>query len=189
MLQIPAWTRIVTCLILLFGLLIALPNALPNSVLQRAPRWLPTNTVALGLDLQGGSYLLLEVELDQVQRDKLESEMGDIRAGLRRARIGFERVQLSGDTISVHVLDPQRFDDAKTILANLNPGVGGSVLTVGTRAYDMSTPGENTVVMKMTEAYKTQTNNDILSQSVEVVRRRIDQTGTREAQIERQGDN
>ena len=80
MLQISPWSRVLTYLILVLGFIIALPNALPNSVLTRLPHWLPTNTVALGLDLQGGSYLLLEVELDQVQKDRLEFLIGDIRA-------------------------------------------------------------------------------------------------------------
>ncbi len=189
MLQIPTWSKALTCAILFFGFLIALPNALPGFVLQRLPSWWPSNTVALGLDLQGGSYLLLEVELDQVQKDKLESLMGDIRSGLRKSHIGFTGMQMAGDTVTVRILDPEHFAEAKTIIAGLNPAVGGSVLTVGQRAYDMSEPGQNTFVMKMTEAYKAQTNSDILNQSVEVVRKRIDQLGTREPSIERQGDD
>ena len=189
MLQIPTWSRILTYLILLGGFLIALPNALPNSLLQRAPSWLPTNTVALGLDLQGGSYLLLEVELDQVQKDRLESLMGDIRSTLRKNHIAMTDVQMSGDTVSLRVLDPDRFADAKSLIAELNPNVGGSVLAVGGKGYAMSEPGQDTIVMKMTESYKNQTDSDILNQSVEVVRKRIDQLGTREPSIERQGDN
>ena len=61
MLQIPTWSRIATILVLLAGLLIALPNALPENVRDRIPAWLPHQAVTLGLDLQGGSYLLLEV--------------------------------------------------------------------------------------------------------------------------------
>ena len=73
MLQVSSWVRIVVAVVLLAGLLIALPNALPQSVLDKFPNWLPKNTVALGLDLQGGSYLLLEVDLDAVTKDKIES--------------------------------------------------------------------------------------------------------------------
>src|SRR5580698_501650 len=98
MLQISPWSRGITYLILIFGLIIALPNALPNSVLTRLPHWWPTNTVSLGLDLQGGSYLLLEVELDQVQKDRLESLVGDIRAGLRKAHIGYLDLGANGDS-------------------------------------------------------------------------------------------
>jgi len=188
-LQIPTWSRIVTAIILIGGLLIALPNALPASFIARMPAWLPTSSVSLGLDLQGGSYLLLEVELDQVQKDRLESLVGDIRAGLRKAHIGYSDLAAGSDSVSVHILESGRFEDAKTILLGLDPTLGGSVLSVGARAYDLTEPGANQLAMKMTDAYKIQTQTDIVGQSVEVVRRRIDQLGTKEPAIERQGDD
>ncbi|MGN6150013.1 MAG: protein translocase subunit SecD, partial [Rhizomicrobium sp.] len=64
MMQISSWSRIVTLLILLAGIIFALPNALPENIRDRLPPFFPRQTVSLGLDLQGGSYLLLEVELD-----------------------------------------------------------------------------------------------------------------------------
>src|SRR5271166_553639 len=175
MLQIPTWSRVLTLVILLLGFIIALPNALPSSVLERMPHWWPTNTVALGLDLQGGSYLLLEVELDQVHKDRLESMMGDIRSTLRKNHIAYNDVQVGIDSISLRIMDGDRFEDAKALITTLNPSVSSSVLAVGARGYDMSVPSPDLIVMKMTEAYKTQLDADILGQSVEVVRRRIDQ--------------
>ncbi len=189
MLQIPTWSRVLTLIVLLLGFIIALPNALPNSVLERLPHWWPTNTVALGLDLQGGSYLLLEVDLEQVHKDRLESLMGDIRGALRKNHIAYKNVQLGADSISLEIMDTDRFDDAKALIAGLNPSVGGSVLAVGAKGYDLSVPTPGTIALKMTEAYKTQLDADILGQSVEVVRHRIDQLGTREPSIERQGDD
>jgi protein-export membrane protein SecD len=188
MMQIPTWSRIVTLLIVLAGIIIALPNALPDSALRHLPRFMPHNTVSLGLDLQGGSYLLLEVELDQVQKDRLETLLGDVRVGLRKAHIGFRDLAAGTDTVSVRILDPARSEDAMTILRNLNPLVTSGVLSVGSHAYDMTQPGGGTIVMKMTDAYKTSTRADIVNQSIEVVRRRIDQLGTKEPTIERQGD-
>ena len=189
MLQIPTWSKVVTILILVAGILIALPNALPGWVVSRIPPFLPSGTVALGLDLQGGSYLLLEVEFDQVQKDRLESLMGDIRVGLRKARIGYTNLEAAGDSVSLRVLDPARYDEAKTILDKLNPVVGGSVLSVGARDYQMTEPGRDQVVMRMTDEFKTSTKEQILQESIEVVRRRIDQLGTREPTIERQGED
>src|SRR5690242_8295700 len=162
MMQIPTWSRIVTLLILLAGILIALPNALPENLRDRLPPFFPKQTVSLGLDLQGGSYLLLEVELDQVQKDRLETLLGDIRVGLRKAHIAYNGLQAQGDTVSVHILDSARLNDAKDILKNLNPAVTNSVLSVGARAYDM-TDAAGTITMKMTDAYKTGTRNDIVS--------------------------
>jgi SecD/SecF fusion protein len=188
MMQISPWSRIVTLLILLAGILIALPNALPENLRDRLPPFFPRQTVSLGLDLQGGSYLLLEVELDQVQKDRLETLLGDIRVGLRKGHIAYNSLAAQGDSVSVHILDAARVDDAKDILKNLNPLVTGGVLSVGARAYDMS-DAAGTITMKMTDAYKTGTRNDIVNQSIEVVRRRIDQLGTKEPAIERQGDD
>lgn len=189
MLQIPTWSKVITVLILVVGVLIALPNALPGWIVSRIPGPLPNSTVALGLDLQGGSYLLLEVEFDQVQKDRLESLMGDIRIAFRKARIGYTNLQASGDTVSLRVLDPSRYDDAKTIVNGLNPVVGGSVLSVGARDYQLMEPGHDAIVMHMTDNFKTRTQDQILDQSIEVVRRRIDQLGTREPTIERQGED
>ncbi|HEY2033016.1 MAG TPA: protein translocase subunit SecD [Rhizomicrobium sp.] len=189
MMQIPTWSRIVTLLVVLAGILFALPNALPDNVRNRLPPFFPRNTVSLGLDLQGGSYLLLEVELDQVQKDRLETLLGDIRVGLRKAHIPYNDLQSAGDSVSVHIIDAGRVNDAKDILKALNPLVTGGVLSVGAHAYDMSDDGNGTITMKMTDAYKTGSKNDIVTQSIEVVRRRIDQLGTKEPTIERQGDD
>lgn len=188
MMQISSWSRTVTLLVLLAGIIIALPNALPQNLRDRLPPFFPKQTVSLGLDLQGGSYLLLEVELDQVQKDRLNTLVGDIRAGLRKAHIAYNGLQAGKDSVSVHIMDAARLGDAQDILKNLNPAVTSSMLSVGARAYDIAT-SDGTITMKMTDAYKTGTRNDIVNQSIEVVRRRIDQLGTKEPAIARQGDD
>ena len=189
MLQIPTWSKVVTILILVVGFLIALPNALPSSVIARMPPFLPRGTVALGLDLQGGSYLLLEVQFDQVQKDRLESLMGDIRVAFRKARIGYTNLEAGSDRVSLRILDSSRLSDSRTILGKLNPVVGGSVLSVGARDYEMLEPTPGSFVMHMTDNFKTRTQGQILEESIETVRRRIDQLGTREPTIERQGED
>ncbi|MEJ1968890.1 MAG: hypothetical protein WDN03_09730 [Rhizomicrobium sp.] len=191
MLQVSGWVRILVAVILLAGFAIALPNALPDSVRAKFPSWLPNQTVALGLDLQGGSYLLLEVELDTVDKDKIESLTGDIRRALRKARpsIGYRFVPVQGDAVAVQITDPGRRDEAKGLIQGLNPTTGGSVLAVGARAYDFTDDGQGTFALRMTDDYKKQTQLDVVSQSIEVVRKRIDEMGTREPTIERQGDD
>jgi protein-export membrane protein SecD len=189
MLQIPTWRRVITGLILFLGIIIALPNALPDSVLARFPHFLPTSTVSLGLDLRGGSQLLYEVELDQVQKERIENLTGDIRTALRKAHVGYTWLPATADSVSLRILDADRYADAKGMLANLNGTVGSLLSVGGAREYDLLEPGNNTLVMKMTDAYKNTTKNDIMGQVIEVVRRRIDSLGTREAAIERQGDD
>ncbi|HEY0266926.1 MAG TPA: hypothetical protein VGC16_09255, partial [Rhizomicrobium sp.] len=87
MLQVSLWSRLFTLIVVVAGLLIALPNALPDHVRAKFPAWLPNSEVNLGLDLQGGSYLLLQVDFDQVTRDRAETMIGDIRASFRKAHI------------------------------------------------------------------------------------------------------
>jgi len=187
MLQVSAWVRILVTLIVLGGILIALPNALPESVRTRIPSWLPSNTVSLGLDLQGGSYVLLEVDLPDVFKSHLESTLGDIRRALRKAHIGYADLAAQGDSVSVRIIEADQFDAALSTLKDINPTLSGSVFSVGGREYDVSQPGRDVVALRMTDAYKRQTETQIVSQSIEVVRKRIDELGTKEPSIEQQG--
>jgi len=129
-LQVSIWSRLLTLIILLGGILVALPNALPPDVRARMPKFLPSAAVNLGLDLQGGSYLLLGVDFDQVTRDRAESLMGDIRAGLRKAHLPFTDINTRGDTVTVRITDAARIEEARTLLQTLNPAMTGSVLSV-----------------------------------------------------------
>jgi len=181
-LQIPAWWRYTTLLILAVGFLVALPNALPEHLRQRLPSWLPNQAVTLGLDLQGGSYLLLEVDLPAVQRDRAEALMGDIGAALRRAGIGISGLETSGTEVRVTINDTGRYDEAKRLINDLNPTLAVS-LVPGQRQYEMLEPGNGRIVLRPTNAFAEQTRQQILQQSVEVVRRRIDELGTREPSI------
>ena len=189
MLQVSPWARIATILVVLAGLLIALPNALPDNILNRFPSFLPKSSVSLGLDLQGGSYLLLEAQLDQVQKDKAEAMIGDIRAAFRKAHIGYTDLAAQGDAVSVKVSDMPRYDEAKKLVADLNPTMTTSLLSSGTKQYDLTELGDGVIKLQMTEGYKTLTKQQIMDQSLEVVRRRIDALGTKEPDITRSGDD
>jgi len=188
MLQVSRWTRIIVSLILFVGFLFALPNALPENVRNQFPSWLPHNHVNLGLDLQGGSYLLLGVDFDQVTRDRAESLMGDIRAAFRKAHIASDNYKVAGDTVTVRVTDPSQLEEARGLVQTLNPGMTSSVLSVGGKQYDM-TENAGTFTLRMTDAFKTLTRQQVMDQSIEVVRRRIDELGTREPTIERSGED
>jgi protein-export membrane protein SecD len=176
-------------LVVVAGILIAFPNTLSEATRAHMPKFLPSSAVNLGLDLQGGSYLLLQVDLDQVTRDKAEAMMGDIRAAFRKAHISFTDLNAKGDSVSVRVSDTSQLDQARTLLGNLNPTVSSSVLSVGGKQYDIAEPGGGEFVLHMTDTYKTVTRQQVLDQSVEVVRRRIDELGTREPSITRSGED
>ena len=180
MLQVSFFTRLLVALVVLGGILIALPNALPDKVLSRIPGWLPHDTVSLGLDLQGGSYLLLEVDFGQVQKDKAQAMIGDIRAAFRKAHIQYQDLGAQGDTVQVRVTDPSALDQARKLIDDLNPAMTSAVLSVGGKEYDIAQPGGGLISLTMTDGYKTQTHEQVMEQSIEVVRRRIDEMGTRE---------
>jgi protein-export membrane protein SecD len=188
-LQVSLWTRLVTLLILLSGILIALPNAFSPELRARMPQFLPSSAVNLGLDLQGGSYLLLGVDFDQVTRDRAETLVGDIRAAFRKAHIPLTDLNTHGDTVSVRVTDAARLDEARTLLASVNPAMTSSVLSVGGKQYEMTEGAAGTFTLRMTDGYKALTRQQVMDQSVEVVRRRIDELGTREPDISRSGDD
>ena len=189
MLQVSIWSRLFTLFVVLAGLLVALPNALPENVRAHMPKFLPSQAVNLGLDLQGGSYLLLQIDFDQVSRDRAESLVNDIRAALRKAHIQATDLSAHGDSVSVRITDAGRLDEARTLLQGLNPNLGGSVLSVGGKEYQMTEPGGGVFTLQMTDAYKTLTRQQVMSQSIEVVRRRIDALGTKEPDITAAGDD
>ena len=189
MLQVSLWTRLVTLLILLGGILIALPNVLSPDMRARMPKFLPSSAVNLGLDLQGGSYLLLGVDFDQVTRDRAETLVGDIRAAFRKAKIPTDQFDARADTVTVRVTDPSRLDEARTLLQSVNPAMTNSVLSVGAKEYELAEPGNGVFTLHMSDAFKTLTRQQVMDQSIEVVRRRIDALGTREPSIERSGED
>ncbi len=189
MLQVSRWVQILVAVILLGGILVATPNVLPEPVRAKLPGWAPHDTLALGLDLQGGSYILLEVGLDQVMKDRLDSTVGDIRRALRKVHIGYTDLAETPDTVSVRILETGQFDDAVSAIKDVNPTLGTAVFAIGSRQYDMSQPGNGRIVLHMTEAYKKQAQTEIVSQSIEVVRKRIDELGTKEPSIEQQGSD
>jgi protein-export membrane protein SecD len=188
MLQVSPIARILTLLVVLGGILLALPNALPDRLLARFPSWLPHNSVNLGLDLQGGSYLLLEVDLNQVQKDKQQAMIGDIRAAFRKAHIAYTDLSANAGVVQVRVTDAGRANEAHKLIDDLNPAMTSAVLTVGAKDYDVAQSG-GLITMTMTDGFKTQTRTQVLEQSIEVVRRRIDEMGTKEPTIEASGDD
>ncbi len=80
------WTVLIICLL---GVLLAVPNALPASVIEQLPSWIPAHKVNLGLDLQGGSHLLYEVDLNAVAKGRMDSALDEMKTELQKAKIGW----------------------------------------------------------------------------------------------------
>src|SRR5207302_6311303 len=100
------------------GVLLSLPNLFTPSQLAFLPRWIPHNQVSLGLDLRGGSYLLLEVDVAAAQHERLNAIVDNVRNALRDAKIGYTGLNVEGDAIVFTIRD--RIEDARQALAKLD---------------------------------------------------------------------
>ena len=186
MLNFPRWKLALIGITCLAGILFAIPNVLPPSVRDSLPDWLPKRTVTLGLDLQGGSHLLLEVGVDAVARERLESLVDEVRGALRTGRIGYAGLGIKGDTVTVRIRDTNQVPRALDALRKLARPVGGGVMGGGTRDLTVSGEGNLITVGLSPEALQARQRGAV-EQSVEIVRRRIDQLGMREPNIQREG--
>jgi protein-export membrane protein SecD len=177
-------------LLMLVGVLFALPNFMREEIRLALPGFIPSGTLNLGLDLQGGSHLLLSVDTDSVQRERLDDLTSDIRLSLRGERIGYSGLSRIDNGVSVTVRDAADMEKASTVLQNLAQPVSGSVLTSFEQRVDLNvenTQGQ-TFVLRATEDAIAASNTRTVQQSIEIIRRRVDELGTTEPTIQRQGE-
>ncbi len=182
------WQIWLILLVAALGVVFTLPNFFSQSFLGKLPDWLPKRQITLGLDLQGGSHLLLEVDTNALVKDKLDALVGDIRLKLRQARIGYRGLGVQGEQVVLTLTEPGQADEALRQLRDLNPVVaatGFGATSAREFAIDASPNGRITVAL--TDSARDDLVRAAVTQSLEVVRRRIDELGTREPTIQRQG--
>ncbi len=186
MLDFPRWKQAWLWTITLVFAAAALPSIFSVAGLPW-PSALPAPRVNLGLDLAGGSHILLEANTDQVRRQRLETMADDVRARLKSAenpiRIG--DISTKDGSVSFMVADPTKVDAARELLQTLT---SGAQLT-GQRDWDLSVVNGNTIVLRPTDAGINQAVTQAMDTATEVVRKRIDALGTREPTIIRQGSD
>jgi preprotein translocase subunit SecD len=157
------------------GVIFALPNAFAPTTVAQWPSFLHKQ-VALGLDLRGGSYLLYEVDFNAAERERLNNVVDDLRTQLIAAKIGYTQLAATVDHVSFILTDAARLNDVRDIVTKIDPGmdvqVSGGTVTVTPNQVDL-----------------TAQQSAMVSQSIEIVRRRIDPEGTKEVSIQREGDN
>ncbi|WP_171207201.1 MULTISPECIES: protein translocase subunit SecD [unclassified Ruegeria] len=210
MLQIDTWKRVLIWSVCVIGLFMALPNAFytrvetsndakaaielgvdtPENQAEAAewPNWLPSSLVNLGLDLRGGAHLLAEVKVEDVYESRMEAMWPEIRDALRdeRATVGTIRRQESPpDEIRLRISQPEGMPRALEVVR----GLARQVQTLsGVGATDIEARAQgDTIIVQLSEAEKLATDDRTVRQSLEIVRRRIDEVGTREPTIQRQG--
>jgi SecD/SecF fusion protein len=185
MLHTPKFLLIIYSAVILVGLFLALPNVLTPQQLAYLPSWLPTQRVTLGLDLRGGSNLVLEVDAAALQRERLQALNGDAVRLLRQGRIQPQQVRRDANSVIITLREAGQRDQAMTILRGLATPIG----PFGIGAPDIEVlPVSDTVVrVAPTQTSLQQTAEAAIEQSLEIVRRRIDEIGVAEPTIQRVG--
>jgi preprotein translocase subunit SecD len=177
MLYFANWKVLLICGVCLLGVLFSLPNLFTPAQLAWLPTSIPHKQVSLGLDLRGGSYLLLEVDVAAAQTEQLNGIIDNVRDALRNEKIGYTGLNVENNAIVFTIRDTDRIDNARTALSKID-----SSLTV-----DIGPDGAGK--MQFTAVATEQRRSQAVDQSIEIIRRRIDETGTKEPTIQRQGQD
>ena len=191
MLHFARWQIVLIVATVLFGMLAVAPNLMPRSWVDALPDWMPKQQLVLGLDLQGGAYLLYEVDREDYTSTRLRNLTSEVRATLRsEPRIGYTGLGADDTGVSVRIRDAAQFDDARARLAELtNPLTqslfGGTVQ----EEFALSEGDNNTLRLEFTTDGLATRIRSIVDQSIEVVRRRVDELGTTEPNIQREGED
>src|SRR6202795_1286470 len=185
MLYFTRWKALAIILTALVVCLCAVPNFFPEAQVKTWPAWAQRRLV-LGLDLQGGSYLLLEVDSNYVKKEKLDQVRDDARRTLRDAKIGYTGLASRPESVEVRVKDADA-QNALTKLRELAQPLGGLVGSSGQRSLEVSDAGGGLIRLTVPQAAVTERIRQTIEQSIQIVERRINQLGTVEPGIRRQG--
>ena len=177
MVRFPTWKIILVLIVAFFGLSFAVPNILPSGILKQVPSWLPHKHMNLGLDLRGGAHLLLEAEINVAVRESL----GSLRQGARdefrqKPRILHRNLKVDGNGITVEIVKDGDVEEASKRLRRVGQGM----------ELDRN---DKVLALSMTETQLRERRNAVMEQAMEIVRRRLDETGLSEPSIQRQGSN
>ena len=158
----------------IIGILYATPNFFKTSKQVQSFNFLPGKKINLGLDLQGGSYLLLKADMDVVFAEKLDSVLSDIRSSLRKSKIGYKKLSIQNDIISFKKRGDSSNEKIRSIIFSIDKN-----LIVENKL--------DSFFIKFSKQNKKNITKTTMTQAIEIVRRRIDETGTNEPSIQQQG--
>ncbi|MDO9638785.1 MAG: protein translocase subunit SecD [Pseudotabrizicola sp.] len=208
----PLWKRVIILVICAWGIVAAAPNLNYSNIerhndaraaveaaggiatpeqqadLDLWPDWLPSSLVNLGLDLRGGAHLLAEVRVEDVYKSRMDALWPEVRDRLRDQRVAVgnvRRLPSPDGTLRVAISEPAGMPAAlQAVRALATPVV--SLTGVGQNDIDVSAEGLE-IVIQLSQAERSATDDRTIQQSLEIVRRRVDEVGTREPTIQRQG--
>src|ERR1700761_5554195 len=186
MLYFTRWKALAIILTALVVCLCAVPNFFPEAQVKTWPLWAQRHLV-LGLDLQGGSYLLLEVDSNYVKKEKLDQIRDDVRRVLRENRIVYTGLVARNDAVEVRISKDTDQPVALSKLRDLSQPLGGLLGSNGQRSLDVTDAGNGTIRLTVPPAAVTDRIRQTIEQSIQIVEKRVNELGTVEPVIQRQG--
>ncbi|MFL6753909.1 MAG: protein translocase subunit SecD [Sphingomicrobium sp.] len=187
MLEFPKWKVWLVSLVVGLGVLLSIPSLVAGTPLAGAwPKWLPQSKISLGLDLAGGSHLLLEADAQDAQKQRLQAMEDSVATELRRdPRIDIGDISTAGGRLSFLVRNPTQVDAAVERMRTLTRPVA----LTGNRDWDVQVVDSTRVVLTPTPSGSAAALKDAMSVARDVVRRRIDPGGTKEITVVTEGAN
>lgn len=187
MLEFPRWKVWLVSIVVAIGAFLSIPSLLAGTPYASAwPGWLPNYKISLGLDLAGGSHLLLEADQSDAQKTRLQAMEESVSTELRRdPAIDIGDISTAGGRLSFLVRDPTKLDAAVERMRNLTKPVA----LTGNRDWDVSVVNSTQIVLTPTPTGTAQALKDAMGVARDVVRRRIDPSGTKEITVITEGGN
>lgn len=184
MISFPKWKMALILLVCILGVVYTIPNFIAKDRLSGLPEWAPSQHINLGLDLQGGSHLLLQVDTKDVKEKMLQGIADAVRSNLRSGdkKYGFRNLKANAETVT---FDLRKLEDREPVREKLSPL--SVMLPSGQRNNIISTSDTGLVTITPSEQSLTNRIASVVDQAIEIVGRRVNETGVNEPTIQRQG--
>jgi len=197
MVHLAKWKVIVILGLCLLGIVLAAPNLLSREAAERLPSWIPHQQISLGLDLQGGSHLLFEVDTRALVNEELNALVDAVRNTLRKERILYTGLGISGNGVVFKLSQPADIDRVKGLVREFSSAIGGTGSALGSivggltsgQSLVIQTTDQGGVALELSDQAIKERETKAVEQSLEIIRRRIDETGVREPNIQREGED
>jgi preprotein translocase subunit SecD len=175
MLHFSSFQRALIYLICVMSIILAIPNFLSENMRKSLPQFMPNSTINLGLDLRGGSHLLLEADFPTYLKDQVNALKDVLKSELRKNKIFYNSLDAKNNIVSFRIKNIEQKDQAWKLIKQTNDGI--------IIKYD-----DNKFEISFNEEYIQTLKASLINQSIEIIRRRVDETGTREPIIQKQGE-
>jgi len=192
MLTFPRWKVLMIFGVILYGILTALPNFLTADERAELPGFLPSKTLSLGLDLQGGVHLLWGAETNDVIKARLDNLIDQV-VSIRRTEHGlnFQNIHVDGRSVVFNVTRDEMIEKAREKLLPITKAstvAGGNIMQAGVQEVELSHDGRKFKLTLTDQGIEVQ-KREAVARAIEVMRKRVDPDGTKEITIQPQGSD